>query len=255
MTPATIERCRCLGTGLLGWKQPLNYPLSEVTFCECRHGIKALEFWKQAERNAQQESIERLFASSGIPENFRSFTIDSLAARVGNDPGKAQAIAAARLFSEQGFVEDPASKRYKTGLIFSGACGMAKTGLLTPVLNSFIARGKSALWIEVYDLISEIQDGYSTGESNKRLEAARTADVILLDDLGDADREATETDDRRRIIFQIINHRYNGGLPTLITTNLNGKQLTHQFGARVFERIIESCLWVKVAGKNLRMEV
>jgi DNA replication protein DnaC len=198
--------------------------------------------------------VDRLFTSSGIPNSFRAYTFDSLDARVGDDPGKKPAIAAARLFAAQGFVDDPVSKRYKTGLVLSGPCGMAKTGLLTPVLHAFIERGKSAMWIEVYDLISEIQDGYSTGDSNKRLDAARTADIILLDDLGDADRAAPETDDRRRIIFLVINHRYNAGLPTLITTNLSGKQLADQFGARVFERIAESCLWLKMAGRNLRME-
>jgi hypothetical protein len=62
------------------------------------------------------------------------------------------------------------------------------------------------------------------------------------------------SDDRRRIIFQLINHRYNEGLPTLLTTNLQGKQIAEQFGARVFERIIESCVWHTVTGRNLRME-
>ena len=64
-----------------------------------------------------------------------------------------------------------------------------------------------------------------------------------------------ETDDRRRIIYQLINYRHNHDLPMLITTNLNGQQLADQFGGRTVERIIESCAWVKMEGQNLRMKV
>ena len=228
--------------------------MAEVAFCECDYGVLAHDYWQKKAKAKQQARLDKLFANAGIPEHFRSFSFESLLKRSGNDPGKRPAIDAAMSFARDGYLIDSKSQRYKTGLILAGPCGMAKTGLLTPVISAFLERGKSALWIEVYDLISEIQDGYSTGESVKRLEAARGADIILLDDLGDADRDMIETDDRRRIIFQLINHRYNAGLPTLITSNLQGAQIAQQFGARVFERIIESCVWINMTGKNLRME-
>lgn len=248
------ECSRCKNTGFMGWKQPDNYPLSEVTFCECDYGLLSRDYWQRRANAKHQQRLDTLFQSAGIPPHFRSFTFDSLLARAGNDPGKRPAIEAAMAFAENGYLVDPKSSRYKTGLILAGPCGMGKTGLLTPVISAFLAKGKSALWIELYDFIAEIQEGYATGDSQKRLDAARSADIILLDDLGDADRTQPESDDRRRIIFQLVNHRYNEGLPTLITTNLQGKQIAEQFGARVFERIIESCVWHTVTGRNLRME-
>lgn len=172
--------------------------------------------------------------------------------RVNSDPAKQEAIDAAIALTTEGFIRQ--DDRYKFGMVLSGSCGMGKTGLLTPVLQHAISQGKSGLWIEMYDFISEIQGGYADGTSNAKLEAAKTADVILLDDLGDADLARPETDDRRRIIYQLINHRHNHGLQTLITTNLDLDGLIVQFGKRIFERIYESCAWVDMAGKNLRME-
>jgi DNA replication protein DnaC len=245
----------CADQGYRGWKTPFaGYPLSQCQFCECERGGAARAFWQQKEREAAQLELNRLFVSAGIPAHFRDMTIDSLIERAGRDPGKTSAIDAVIQFKNSGYVLDQATKKYKSGIVLSGSFGCGKTGLLTPALRNAIEGGKSGLWVEVYDLIIAIQQGYSDGDSAAKLTAAQTADVVLLDDLGDVARDREETEDRRRIVYQLINYRHNHALPMLITTNCNGAQLAKQFGARTVERIFESCAWVSMGGQNLRKD-
>lgn len=212
------------------------------------------ERWRQKLSADNQRQINQLFATAGIPAHFRDFTLESMIERVRGDRGKVSAIDAVKQFIDTGTVLDPHSKRYKSGMVLHGPYGCGKTGLMTPALRHAVSTGKSGLWVEVYDLIISIQQGYTDGDSSAKLTAAQQADVILLDDLGDLSRDREETEDRRRIIYQLINYRHNHALPMLITTNCSPVQLSRQYGARTMERIAESCAWVQMGGRNLREE-
>jgi DNA replication protein DnaC len=229
-----------------------GYALKDCQFCDCWRGQKLLTFWQGQESKAHQRKLDGLFANAGIPAHFRDLTIDTMIERAGTDKGKKAAIDAVIDLVDHGYVLD--AQLPKPGLVLSGDFGRGKTGLLTPVLRHHVEQGRTGLWVEVYDFIAEVQRGYSDGQSNARMDAAQRADIILLDDLGDKARGKEETDDRRRIVYQLINYRHNHKLPMLITTNLTGKEMAVQFGARTFERIVESCAWVSMSGKNLRLE-
>lgn len=246
-----LSECRCQGTGYLSWKQPDNYPIGEVEFCDCVAGEMRHDYWQRVSAQKKSKQLASMFEGAGIPQRFQSLTIDSLEAY--GDTSKGSAIAAARSLVRDGYIDTPQGP--KNGLVLAGSYGAGKTGLLTPVLRHWLDAGKTGLWVEVYDFIDSIQHGYSDGSSDGKLDAAMRADVILLDDLGDASRDRPETDDKRSIMYRLINYRHGAGLPMLITTNLSGAELSTQFGPRTFERIVEACAWVKMAGKNMRMEV
>ncbi|MBX3014645.1 MAG: ATP-binding protein [Caldilineaceae bacterium] len=245
--------CECRGTGYLGWKTPIaGYPLGECQFCACAMGAAALAHWRRKAAEEQQRRLDRLFSGAGVPRHFQEMTIETLVERAGDDKAKAAAIAVVREYIDTGRVIDPVTRQMRPGIIIAGRFGAGKTGLLTPALRHALGQGKSGLWIECADFISDIQAGYATGDSHTRLETAQRADVVLLDDLGDVDRERAETEDRRRILYQLINYRHNNCLPMLISTNCAPAQLAMQFGARTFERLAESCAWVEMGGANLR---
>jgi DNA replication protein DnaC len=256
--PSSDGDCGCGGVGIHGWKTPIaGYPLSECKFCSCEKGQAIIASYRALEAKRHQHKLQSMFVNAGIPLHFRDFTVATLMDRAKKDRDKQPAIAAALELMDKGYLLDEKTTRYKFGLVLSGDFGRGKTGLLSPVLRHFIEQGKSGLWIEVYDFFTEVQKGYSTGDSVEKLEAAQRADVVLLDDLGDKARKQdafAETDDRRRILYQLVNHRHNHGLPMLITTNLTGPELGLQFGNRTLERILESCAWVNMGGKNLRLE-
>jgi len=266
-TPTSSKRCpACHNSGLRGWKQPENYPLKECVFCECEYGILALDYWTKRQNAKQQKRIDQLFDGAGMPAHFRDFTLDTFEHRA-KDKGKLSILARVREYLTNGFVVDQRTGRYKFSLILSGEYGTGKTGILTPILRDFLERGKVGLWIEAKEFVKEIQRGYKPGadedSAETKMDAAKRADIILLDDLGDKARTEivngstiikAETSDRIEIIYRLINHRHNAALPMLITTNLSGPELGAQIGERTFNRIIESCAWLSMPGRNLRME-
>jgi DNA replication protein DnaC len=259
----------CQDAGYKGWKTPVaGYSLKECEFCECEAGQRAHGYWQRKEAAANQRRLEELFTGAGIPLHFRDLTLDSLIATAGDDPGKQEAIAAVREFIADGLVTDPVTGKRKPGIIISGQFGCGKTGILTPALREAVAMGKSGLWIEMYEFVAAIQSAYRRRDeysnrpeekgvadaAEQRLSAAQRAGIILLDDFGDVERIQPETDDRRRLLYSLINYRHNEALPMLITTNCDGAQLAHQFGGRTIERVMESCAWVEMGGRNLRSD-
>lgn len=237
----------CGSLGIQGWKTPRHYPLAEVQFCQCPAGraAEAAERAKAAERASAK--LAAAFTAAGIPAHFRGFTIETLVAAAGDDPDKARAIEVAQALVQTGLY---AGKR---GAFFFGPYGSGKTGLLTPVLRHYLDQGHSGLWIEYADFCSEIQRKYGQGdEADKALDLVRSVDWLLMDDVGDAARSGQETDDKRKLLYQIVNSRHDHMRPMLLTSNLSPDQFANQFGARTFERVLESCAIVKIAGRNLR---
>lgn len=243
-----------------------GYALGECAFCNCEAGQRAWSHWQRKENEAQQRRLEKAFTGAGIPQHFQGLTLESLIATAGNDEGKQEAIAAVAEFIASGLATDPATGKRKPGIIISGLFGCGKTGILTPALREAVAAGMSGLWIEANEFIAIIQSGYrrrdeysnrpeeqeAVNAADQCLAAAQRAGIILLDDFGDVERTRPETDDRRRLFYELINYRHNECLPMLITTNCDGAQLAHQFGARTIERVMESCAWVEMGGRNLR---
>lgn len=239
----------CANTGILGWKSPRHYPLAECEFCPCPAGqtYQAVLAGQQAQQ--RQARLTSAFTSAGIPAHFHGLTLDTLAPLVANEPDKCTALAAARSIAATG--------QYlgKSSLCLVGPVGAGKTGMLTPILRGYLDAGLSALWIEFYDFCEGIQSKYGRGdEAAQAMDLVRSVDWLLIDDVGDPTRPGPETDDKRRLLYQIVNHRHNHRRPMFITSNLDLRGLAAQFGERTVERIYESCAVIRVGGRNLRRD-
>lgn len=247
---STVKCAACGDMGVLGWKTPRHYPLAEVEFCTCLCGVAALDAAKRAEAAKRQRQLDAMFAAAGIPMHFRGMTVDTLYQVAGDDGDKREGITAARELVETGFT------RGKNGLYIHGTFGVGKTGVVTPILRNYVDNGLTGLWIEFYDFTDEVQSRYrSNAEDTAQaaIKQAQEVDMLLLDDVGNP-KIKTETDDRSKILYQVVNARHNHARPTLITSNLAPKEFVEQFGARTWERIAESCRVVRMGGRNLRHE-
>jgi hypothetical protein len=83
-----------------------------------------------------------------------------------------------------------------------------------------------------------VQSGYKNGTANdtpKGWIVARRVPSILLDDIGDVEHRQPETDDKRCTwsVWSVLNARHGDDRPTLVTTNLDGRDFRRQFGGRV----------------------
>jgi DNA replication protein DnaC len=113
-------------------------------------------------------------------------------------------------------------------LVLYGVTGAGKTHLLCAIANDLIRKGRRPVYWSIPDLLAHLQDGYGDNTFAARLEAARGADILLLDEWG----VEKISDDRYEILYRIVNHRMNDRLPLAIATNLKHDQFPARFRSR-----------------------
>jgi DNA replication protein DnaC len=117
-----------------------------------------------------------------------------------------QALAAA-----VDFAEDPLG-----WLVFTGPSGSGKTHLAVAAANRCIEQGHTTFFIVAADLLDHLRATYSPDAPmsyDELFEQVRNVPVLILDDLS----TQTATPWSQEKLFQIFNHRFNAGLPTIIT--------------------------------------
>ena len=55
------------------------------------------------------------------------------------------------------------------------------------------------------------------------------------------------------LVYVLISHRYEHMLPTIITTNYDGKQLDAVFGQRIVSRLTEMTVPINIRAEDYRM--
>lgn len=102
-------------------------------------------------------------------------------------------------------------------LVLTGSPGAGKTHIAAAVANACIARGQAVLFAVVPDLLDHLRSAFaptSPETYDELFEQVRTAPLLVLDDLG----THSSTPWAQEKVFQLLNHRYNAQLPTVITT-------------------------------------
>ena len=125
-------------------------------------------------------------------------------------------MAGQRMFREAltaaaAFTEKPAG-----WLVFTGPSGSGKTHLAVAAANRCIAAGFTTYFIVAADLLDHLRAAYAPDNPvsyDELFEQVRNVPVLVLDDLT---AQAT-TPWAREKLFQIISHRFNAELPTIIT--------------------------------------
>ena len=125
--------------------------------------------------------------------------------------------AASRLMFSEGvtaaarFAEDP-----QGWLVLTGPSGSGKTHLAVAIANRCIERNQTAFFIVAADLLDHLRAAYSPESPvsyDELFEQVRNVPVLILDDLS----LANATPWAQEKLFQVINHRYNNALPTVVT--------------------------------------
>ena len=129
--------------------------------------------------------------------------------------------------------DDPSSKN----LLFTGNTGLGKTFLSNCIANELLKAGKTVLYQTAPVMLDTIID-YRFGKSNNQniCNYIYSVDLLIIDDLG----TETMNDIKFTELFNIINtrllHSSNSTTKTIISTNLNMKNLSQKYDERIVSR-------------------
>jgi DNA replication protein DnaC len=130
-------------------------------------------------------------------------------------------------------------------LVFMGDPARGKTHLAAAIANACQARSQAAYFVVVPDLLDHLRATYSPDSRvtyDELFEAIRAAPLLVLDDLG----AQSSTPWAQEKLFQILNHRYNARLPTVITTNLALEEFEPRLSSRMQDQRITTCFSIQV---------
>ena len=137
------------------------------------------------------------------------------------------------------------------GLLLHGDVGGGKTYMAAAIANRLIDRGFSVLQTDIGSVATLMESSFEKRQRN--IERILSYDLLVVDDIG-AQRS---TEYMMQHVYTIIDGRYRYGKPMVITTNLDGEQMSQLQGSgpwsRVFDRMLEVCYPVRVVG-NRRKE-
>ena len=232
---------------------PCSYTVD--TCHECRYNTKDFTYRRYdnpffaciplcAKYKTQQEQrrIAKLMGIGGVGERFRSRSF----ATFRETPATAVAVRACKQFCVEGR-ENPKAQ----GVMLIGGYGTGKTHLAVAILRETAEAGIPGMFVVVPDLLGKMKASFNLkdGKADELVDAAKNAPLLVLDDLGAENPSPWVVE----LIYVLINHRYEHMLPTVITTNCNGRELEEMFGRRVVSRLAEMTVPVNIRAEDYRM--
>lgn len=231
--------------------------------CDCE---KAVAFWKgwdakqekikkekelAEEQELRKQKIESILGKSGIKKRYLSRTIDSFSVTAENKRSFEVATDYIKNFREY-FTQGK-------GLYLEGPCGTGKTHLAIAIALAIINTGVPVICKTSIDILGDIKRCYERNSEvteEEVLEAYKTVDLLIIDDLG----KEQVTEWSVPVLYSILNERYEALLPTIITTNYNTTALAEKLSVRgdtetataIISRFVESSKRVTMSWADYR---
>lgn len=231
--------------------------------CDCE---KAVAFWKgwdakqekikkekelAEEQELRKQKIESILGKSGIKKRYLSRTIDSFSVTAENKRSFEVATDYIKNFREH-FTQGK-------GLYLEGPCGTGKTHLAIAIALAIINTGVPVICKTSIDILGDIKRCYERNSEvteEEVLEAYKTVDLLIIDDLG----KEQVTEWSVPVLYSILNERYEALLPTIITTNYNTTALAEKLSVRgdtetataIISRFVESSKRVTMSWADYR---
>lgn len=231
--------------------------------CDCE---KAVAFWKgwdakqekikkekelAEEQELRKQKIESILGKSGIKKRYLSRTIDSFSVTAENKKSFEVATDYIKNFREY-FTQGK-------GLYLEGPCGTGKTHLAIAIALAIINTGVPVICKTSIDILGDIKRCYERNSEvteEEVLEAYKTVDLLIIDDLG----KEQVTEWSVPVLYSILNERYEALLPTIITTNYNTTALAEKLSAKgdtetataIISRFVESSKRVTMSWADYR---
>lgn len=135
------------------------------------------------------------------------------------------------------------------GLYLYGDVGTGKTFYASCIANEIAKVYQST--VKMISVTRLINDLFSATDKNSYIDNLINVDLLILDDLG----AEGGTDYRIEQVFNLIDERYKALKPLIVTSNIDYGKLkakTDIKHKRIYDRIIDMCVPVKVGGDSMR---
>lgn len=136
------------------------------------------------------------------------------------------------------------------GLLICGAPGNGKTTLMKSIqvfVNNFDIRCKknTATFMDTVDAREIIR---MNKDSYELFKAYRNRPMLAIDDMGVEPTEVLDYGNVLNPVIDLLSHRYNEQLVTVVTTNLSPKEIRQKYGDRIADRFNE--MMTKIIFRN-----
>ncbi len=136
------------------------------------------------------------------------------------------------------------------GLFMYGKTGLGKTHISLAIANVVIDKGYDVYYGSIQMIMDKLEAEHfgRLPREDSIKEDILTCDLLIIDDLG----SEFSTQYTNAELYNILNSRILSSLPTIISTNLEFKDIAERYGQRVASRIIGSSMAVYFCGKDIR---
>ncbi|MBI4300954.1 MAG: ATP-binding protein, partial [Chloroflexi bacterium] len=212
---------------------PVDHPnFGRALPCECK------------ERELAEGRIDRFQRYSNLGGLTR-LTFDNLSP-YGNDPSPANrdrfnnAFAIAKVYAEE-----PAG-----WLVLLGHSGSGKTHLAAAIANHLLEKGLLVFFAVVPDLLDHLRSTFGPNSDvtyDELFEKVRNVTVLVLDDL---DTQGS-TPWAQEKLYQILNHRFNTQLPTVVTSRVILEEMEERIRTRLTDPVVSRVCYLAESGPEL----
>ena len=136
------------------------------------------------------------------------------------------------------------------GLLLWGDVGTGKSFFAGCVANALLDKGVPVLMTNFAKILNSLTGIYPQ-DRNEFFNSLNQYSLLIIDDLG-VERNSEFALEQ---VFHVIDSRYRSMKPMIITTNLTLEELKHPEDLehrRIYDRILERCVPLKINNQNIR---
>ncbi len=180
-------------------------------------------------------------------QSFENFSLDYY--REGGNVAEMERLFGAALRFAESF-----SEQNNQNLILMGGTGLGKTHLSTSIARRVIERGYDVYYTGAQGLISDFErerfGNASSVGGGAELERYFNCDLLIIDDLG------TEISNQFTVscLFNVINTRLNSHRSTIVSTNLEARDLVGRYTDRIASRLLGEFMLLRFSGRDVRLQ-
>ena len=197
----------------------------------------------------RRELVLAAYESSGLGQLMKSQSFDSFNLKYYAHDAALLAQMKQNLELLRAYAE--AFEPHADSLILCGDTGLGKTHLSTSVARRVIERGFDVYYTGAIQMFADFE-AVRFGSAEGAADPARytDCDLLILDDLG------TEVTNQftNSCLYLVLNNRINLGKPTIINTNLTGKEIRNRYTDRIASRILGDFKPLLFSGIDIRRQ-